>query len=359
MPGCNEPFGGIPSRDRKGVCAFGRSTEAKKLRLPYGRGSAIAVALLLTGCGYVGGPQAPLANVPAPVRDLAAIQRGGKIIAQFTIPTLTTERVTIHDPLTLDLRVGAGVNPFTPDRWAAQATPVPAPSNPKGTAHYEIPSAPWTGKEMTIGVRVIGANGKESEWSNFVVVQAVAPPDQPKDLKGESTPTGIHLTWRAQGNHFHVIRKIVSDPAALPTTVDVTQPDFLDTTAAIGTEFSYIVLTFVPVGENKEAQSDLSDEYKITRQAPLPGTPSGLLAVPAPNTIELSWDSNAGPETVGYRIYRATAGADFVKIGEVTAVPTYSDQTAEHGKAYRYVVTAIDKDGREGPRSAVVEVQFP
>lgn len=52
-----------------------------------------AAALLTAGCGYVGGPLTPLANVPSRVIDLAAVQRDSRIIVQFTVPRLTTEGV--------------------------------------------------------------------------------------------------------------------------------------------------------------------------------------------------------------------------------------------------------------------------
>jgi hypothetical protein len=47
--------------------------------------------LLTAGCGYIGQPLVPLANVPQRISDLAAVQRGSTIIAHFTIPTFTTE----------------------------------------------------------------------------------------------------------------------------------------------------------------------------------------------------------------------------------------------------------------------------
>ena len=327
--------------------------------LPAFQALLLAAALLAASCGYIGGPQAPLANVPARVLDLAAVQRGDKIIVQFTIPATTTENIAIKDPLALDLRIGTGVNPFSADRWAEQAKQVPPPKTAKGLVRYEIPSAAWTGKEVTIGVRTMGANSKPSEWSNMVQVQAVPPPAQPTGVRGESTPAGVRLTWRANGEHFRVLRTSSGEQQYAVVGADVRAPEFVDPTAAVGTEYSYLVQTFVPLGNNKEAQSDLSAEYKFTRQAPLPAIPAGLLAITASDSIELSWDSNPGTETTGYRIYRAAPGGEFTKIGEVSAVPTYSDHAIEHGKTYRYAVSAIDKDGRESTRSAVVEVSIP
>jgi fibronectin type 3 domain-containing protein len=38
--------------------------------------------------------------------------------------------------------------------------------------------------------------------------------------------------------------------------------------------------------------------------------------------------------------------------------PTYSDRNIEHGKTYRYEVTAIDRLGNESPHSAPTEAAF-
>ena len=51
----------------------------------------LILALLVTGCGYVGDPLPPALNIPVPVADLNAVQRGDQIIIQFTVPQMTTE----------------------------------------------------------------------------------------------------------------------------------------------------------------------------------------------------------------------------------------------------------------------------
>src|SRR4051794_33488032 len=90
-------------------------------------------ALMLAGCGYVGDPLPPLANVPAKVSDLAAIQRGGRLIVQFTIPTKTTEGHPIPPPVTLDLRAGTA-DQFDENQWAASARRIPPAVNTGGCA---------------------------------------------------------------------------------------------------------------------------------------------------------------------------------------------------------------------------------
>jgi fibronectin type 3 domain-containing protein len=140
--------------------------------------------------------------------------------------------------------------------------------------------------------------------------------------------------------------------------VDVTQHEWVDSTAVYGKSYSYLVQTFVPLPGGKEAQSDLPDPKSISPEMPPPAVPTGLRALPAAASVELSWDSPEGVMPSGYRVYRAAAGGDFARIAEVGAVPTYSDRTAEAGKVYRYAISAIDASGRESPRSGPVEVNL-
>jgi fibronectin type 3 domain-containing protein len=117
------------------------------------------------------------------------------------------------------------------------------------------------------------------------------------------------------------------------------------------------VQTIVPLTNKGEAESELT-QAKITPEVPPPPAPTDLVAVPAPNSIELTWEASTG-DVAGYRIYRASAAGDFENIADVNTIPTYSDHGVEHGKTYRYAVTALDQAGREGPRSAIKEVSMP
>src|ERR1019366_2995072 len=83
-----------------------------------------AAGLSRAACAYIGDPQPPLANIPPGVNDLAAMQRGGQIIVQFTVPALTTEGHPIPRPLKLDLRAGPADH-FEPNQWAVGARQIP------------------------------------------------------------------------------------------------------------------------------------------------------------------------------------------------------------------------------------------
>ncbi|MBZ5618525.1 MAG: hypothetical protein LAQ69_07360 [Acidobacteriia bacterium] len=320
----------------------------------------LAAALCLTGCGYIGSPLPPLANVPAPVSELAVVQRGARIIVHFKLPTATTEGVEIQSPLKLDLRIGPATGtPFHAAEWAAQATAVPPGPIENGVATYAIPSPQWTGKDVTIGVRVIGSNGKESNWSALEALPVVPPPQQPGPPKLESTAQGLRLTWEGPAGEFRIYRR-AGDEKAFTRLADAQPPGWTDRTTEFGKPYTYVVQRIVKLGGNREAESDPSEEAGMTPEDTFPpAAPSGLRASPAANSVELSWDRNLEPGLAGYRIYRAAAGGEFEKIAEVSQIPAYSDRAVEHGKLYRYAVSAFGKSGFESPRSAAADATLP
>ncbi|MGD0048111.1 MAG: hypothetical protein ABSE42_13985 [Bryobacteraceae bacterium] len=317
------------------------------------------LAAFLSGCGYVAGPLPQLTNIPARVTDIAAVQRGGKLIVQFTAPHLTTEGVEIKQPPSFDLRIGPGPVPFTSEQWAREAKQIPPVAAAGGTvARYEVPCAEWTGKAVSIGVRVVGANGKNAGWSSYVDVEVIAPPSRPADVRAEMTRAGLHLTWHATAEHFRVLRASEKSEK-YDLVAEVTQPEWTDKAAEVGTSYRYLIQSFVPQGDNRVAESDLSEPFEVTPEPMAPAAPSGLRAVAAPNSIELAWDPADESGIKGYRVYRAPASGSFERLAESGAVPTYSDHAVEHGKTYRYAVATVGATGKEGPQSAPLEITLP
>ena len=327
-------------------------------RSPASIGGLIPV-LLLSGCGYIGEPLPPLMNIPARAEDLAAVQRGPHIIAHFTVPALTTEGVLRKQAARLDLRIGpkpAGA--FNADAWAGSAKQVSGATLENDLATYLIPAAEWIGKDVAIAVKIVGANGRDAGWSNPVTLTVVPPPERPIDLRAEAVAQGVHLTWRAAGNAFAILRRGPDEKDfALLSRSD--KPDWIDATAEFGKTYRYIVQTVAKAGDG-EAQSELSDEKEITPVDTFPpAAPIGLTAVPSTASIELVWERNTEPNILGYRVYRAAGNGPFERLADTQELPTYSDRKVESGKAYRYAVTAVKRNGLESPMSAPVEASPP
>jgi hypothetical protein len=319
-----------------------------------------AAAVLMAGCGYVGNPLPPLANVPAAAQGLTAMQRGARILVQFPVAQRTTENMPIKSPVTEDLRIGAfsGAN-FNADAWAAQAQRITGGHSANGVSLYETPVAPWIGKEAIVGVRVAGANGKQSAWSNFAILRVVAEPERPQNLNAVASPRGVVLTWSARGDHFRVYRRGPGE-AGFTVQATVEKPEWADANADFGKRYTYMVQTVVNLATGKEALSDPSEDAGITPEEVFPpAVPTGLQAAAAPASIELAWNANGESFLGGYRVYRSAAGGPFEKLAEVGVVPSYSDRQVEPGKTYRYAVTALSKTGYESARSAPVEASLP
>jgi hypothetical protein len=314
-------------------------------------------ALLASGCGYVGAPIPPLANVPEAVKGLAVIQRGGALDVRFPVPTLTTEGRPLKEPLKYDLRIGAP-NASASD-WENPAKAVPGTRAEDGVAVCEIPAGEWAGQMVELGARVIGPNGKASGWSNMVVLRVVPAPEPPRDVTAASTAQGVRLAWTARGARFRVYRRAGADKTAAPVAT-VEKPEWTDPNAEFGKPYVYRVETVVTVREGQEAVSELSREAAITPEIVFPpATPSGLAGSAAPDSIELTWEANTEAFLAGYRVYRAPAGGEFAKIADSLTLPAYSDRTVEHGKTYRYALASVGRTGYESPRSQPVEVTLP
>lgn len=319
--------------------------------------AAAAALLCMVGCGYVGDPLPPLANVPPRVKDLAALQRGSHIVVQFTVPEATTEGHPIPPPVKLDLRAGTADH-FEENEWAGAARRIAPNGAASGVARYEVPAADWTGKEVIFGVRIEAGNGKQSGWSNFVVVPVVTPPEKPAGIVPTTLPQGVRLTWQAHGADFRVFRK--DGDGEFAPVANVKSAEWTDTTAEFGKRYTYLVQSIVTLANHKEAESDLSDEISITPSDTFPpAAPKGVQASTAPNSIELNWEHNTEEDLSGYRVYRAEGSGAFEKIADVSAVPSYSDRKVEHDKKYHYAITAVDQAGNESPRSATVDVAMP
>lgn len=313
-----------------------------------------AVLLCATGCGYVAGVQAPLANIPAAVADLDAIQRGSNLIAHFTVPALTTEGLPIRGTLDFDLRAGVPPDPWNEAAWESRALRVQPTSVENGLATFTIPAAEFAGKDVVLAARVSGENHKPSAWSKLLAMPVIAAPAQPVDVKLAPEPKGIRVTWRAAGDHFRVLRREGEDTPFQPLAL-VTAPEYFDATAVLGKTYAYQVLTFAPAGDKREAQSDLSAVVSIAYKDVFPpAVPAGIRASASAGSVELSWESNDEPDLARYRIYRSLDGGAFERIGEVS-VPAYSDRAVQAGHTYRYSVTAVDQSANESQRSAVVE----
>lgn len=314
-------------------------------------------ALILLNCGYRGPILPPSPELPNPVTDLAVIERGDHLVITFTTPPRTTDSLAIKRFSEIDLRIGAAVNPFDFEQWAASArqyqlNPPPPndPDDPKPRPIEDaIPTSDWVGQRVAVAVRTsVKKNNRYSQWSNVARMEVVAPLPPPV-VKWEATKEGYKLTWPEEGAglHYQIFRQAPNDhaPAQIGTA---DKPEYVDATSQWDTPYIYTV-----VAQQGSAESLASEPVRVIHADTFPpSVPAGITALATPESIDVSWQRSPEPDLRGYYVYRSVDGGPFVRQGDLLDLPAYSDHNVEHGKTYRYAVSSVDQKGNESEKSA-------
>lgn len=309
----------------------------------------VSAVVGLTGCGYPSDPLPPALNRPVAVQDLHAVERGSKIIVQFTMPKETTEGLPIKRSPEVELR--AGIIPpagFRLAEWERSADLIPWVEG--GT---NLDAAKYYGSTVAIAVRVKGPRGQNTGWSNFAVLPVVPALATPEALEARDAPDAVQLDWRGAAPQFRVFRKLPDDKEWLQLgTAD--RPPYTDATIEYGPAYQYRVQAIEKAGDSF-AESEISEAitFKPADKFP-PAVPAGVTAVAATRTIELLWERNAEKDLAGYRVYR-----DGRRLADTVASPSYSDKEVMPGARYSYQVSSLDRAGNESGMSAAVEAAIP
>ncbi len=320
-------------------------------------------SLFLAGCGYVGPVLPPSPELPNAVNNLAVVERGDQLMITFDTPPRTTDNLAIKRFSEIELRIGPASTPFDFDRWVASSTayelPVPPPNDPDDPKPSHIsktlPASEWMGKRVDVFVRSsVKKSDHYSQWSNRVVLEVV-PPLQAPAVQAKATKPGYMLTWPAEGSGFHyeILRQGPNDKTAVQIgTADV--PLYVDNTSQWDTPYTYTV-----VAQKDSAESLPSEPVRVIHADTFPPEiPASITGLAGPDSIEVSWSRSPDADLKGYYMYRSVNGAPFERYGDLTNLPTFSDRNVQHGKTYRYAVSAVDQKGNESEKSAVAEVTF-
>lgn len=139
------------------------------------------------------------------------------------------------------------------------------------------------------------------------------------------------------------LSKIAEVPASQTSYCDDAKP------LQDGTAYSYVVASMNAGG----AVSVLSARANATTKV-IPAAPQGVVAVSGePRKITLRWKSNAEKDVSAYLIQRQRDDGEFRELKR-SAETSYVDTELKDSATHRYRMQAIDKDGLQGPFSAVV-----
>ena len=347
-------------QDRRGVCPQTTRRDRERpgpepVYLVIRIGSLLLAALLCGACGYIGEPLPPALNLPARVTDLTAVQRGGRILIQFTMPVLTTEAMPVRDTPQVDLRVGAVGAHFNESEWLDHSTRLPDQGK---QTKYEASAAGFSGQTVVVAVRLLNDRDKTAGWSNFVQLSVAAPLARPAEVTARAVAQGVELSWTGDAPLFRVYRKDSPTTDFAPLG-DAKASPYVDATAEFGKPYSYFVQGLQSTGKNA-SESDVSDTVAITPKDVFPpAVPANPRAILGATTVELSWDRNTESDLAGYRVFRAQGDGPFTLAADKLSAPSYSDRQVQRGTRYRYAISAFDLNGNESARSAPVDAVLP
>jgi hypothetical protein len=283
------------------------------------------VLLGLVGCGRRGPPVPPRPVAPAAVDMLRAEPRDNAILLTWSRPTQNQDGSPLTDLLEFRLFRASG-----------PALPLAAPSrqafSPLATVRAEQPTNATVegdlyafqddgggagltpGHRYTYRVQAVNRRGVLGPPSVDAFVDLVPAPEPPLGLAATAGDGMVSLTWKApvappgtagEVRGYHVYRGLergVYQPDPLNGS-PLVETQFRDAGVENGTTYYYVVRS---VGNDRPPWHESRDSNEVSAR-PVdftpPAPPRGLVAIPAPGTVSLTWDANAEPDLLGY-LYR-------------------------------------------------------
>lgn len=347
---------------------------------------ALCVVLALAACGKVGPPVAPEQRVPAPVADLRGVVEDGAIVLTWTNPQRRVDHARLRD-LT-ELRAyrteDEGVVPPKPallvDRRvvgyqeiAAITLGAPSPGVVQGHVVRLVDREGLRfGRRYTYVVLAEDGQGRVSPPSNRFSLVFIAPPEAPAAPAAQAGDGQVRVSWRpptrlADGSPagsltYEVMRATSADgPPQAVLPVPAGQTELVDKTVENERTYFYSVRA-IRQDTGTLARGPASAAVAATPgRSTLPAPPRNLVAVPAGDSVRLTWTPSPDANVAAYVVYRAGPGGQAERVGSVRAPGTaFTDRDLTPG-TYRYAVTAQDGTARanESGPSNEVSVTLP
>lgn len=334
---------------------------------------------MLTACGYPGPPKPPSLNLPQPPTDLHAVRKGNNVYLSWTVPTQTTDSLTIRHfgPTHICRNTNAGMHDCSNPVGEVTAAPTAAKTLPaKLQQSFTDTLAPALltnvpSSQLFYAVSVLNARGRSAGISNEVAVPAIVSPPPPADFRGEVTSAGVVLSWTPvppmtePSGTRHLYRVYRREEGSNLDTIAGEAP--LDSSQLTDRNFAWektylyraSVVTFVhfPGKPEQQFESDDTPSAKVfTHDTFPPAVPGGLQAafsgVGQQPFIDLIWTPDTEADLAGYNVYRQEDSREAVKINsEPIKTPSFRDTNVASGHTYIYSVSAVDVRGNESGRS--------
>ncbi|HEY2322560.1 MAG TPA: hypothetical protein VGJ82_06800 [Thermoanaerobaculia bacterium] len=349
---------------------------------------AALLILAAVACGKRGDPRPPVPIIPKATSDLVVTQRGSKVILTWSYPSLTTagksltdiRRIVVYRASEDLVTPLAKTPPLTPSQFLKQRTRLdaidassfPAVTNGARLVFEDTPQTHATdGRPIRQTYAVVTETASaRSDVSNLAAIVPVDVPSPPYDLKADAKAKGIILSWQKPSDAkpdlpgYNVYRrgeKESEDVLAAPiNTAPVADTTYTDT-PAYGT-FTYVVRAVASTGPPRIESEPSSAATATFKDLTPPPPPASVNALIETRVVRLVWDAVTAPDLAGYKIYRTEGvghldepggireAGTFDLVQRIVTATTFVDPAPNLGIAYRYGISAIDKNGNESER---------
>jgi len=301
--------------------------------------------------------------VPEEPAEFTAVQESQQAVLRWVWPQRTTSgellrrEIDLFEVFALDIARDSQPTPEMMDRLGAAITRVRTEDlevEPGDTVGASAPLTERYGKRTAVAVRARTAKGRNSPWSQIVVLDVVRPPEPPQGLRAETATDGVRLQWSPTDRaSSYVVEKRVKGSEDFQTVGRTDSPDFLDRAILWGAEHEYRVRAEAPAASGNVAGARSQVAAVLALDTFAPPRPDQLRAVVAGDSVELTWRASETYDLAGYRLLR---DGEPVHPGLLES-PSFSDTDTSRPGTRAYSVVAVDQSGNESEASQVVEVQ--
>ena len=195
---------------------------------------------------------------------------------------------------------------------------------------------------------------------NSAYTNIVVSPAPPQNLQCTVMSAGrVSLQWNDKSDNesgYKILRATgLFGELAIIDTLPANATSYSDTTANLGTTYSYEVCAYTNSGGNAYT-------FSKTASVLLPGAPQNLRTTSIlQNQINLQWVGppfgNTTGNATGFKIERSVDGSSFAEIGSVTnAILNYNDTGLTSGTRYWYKVRSYNNVGDSGYSNVICAI---
>ncbi len=273
---------------------------------------------------------------PAPVTDISAIHRNGKVTISWSYPKQA--KITIKG--------------FYVER-AEESGPFENLAFVKGEVSQYADEHFVIGKKYRYKIRVYSMRDIISDDSREIEVTPLRLPDPPKRMIYHPTEDALVVGWdQVPGAHYNIYRSTEKGryPSAPLNSRPLDKPLFIDEMET-ATPVFYTVRALVESDIRNEG--DPSADLEVDPRSFIPTAPTDLRYVRTEGKGFLTWRENSETWVKGYRVYRGSASGEYLPAGE-TSVPLFVDEVPVTAPT-SYYVTSLGP-GRESRSSEIISV---